>query len=379
MKPKILHILRGNERGGSSSVIFNLVKKLDDIGYHVTLLFLKKTQLCEKAVSIGIIVKVIDKNDGIDLKLPWRLSAFLKEEKFDLIHTHSIGSNFYGRIAKLLVGKIPLVTTVHGDTLKNLKAAFKSNLVSYLIHYIDFRMAILSEKILVVSNLLGKKLIAKGLSRNKVIVIHNGIDLEAFEKKGTRGYLKELKREFRIRKDEKIVGSVGRLIALKNYELFLKAAKDIVEFNKNVKFLIIGDGKQEKKLKKMAFDLKLNNKIIFAGWRTDLTYLYHLMNLFVLSSKSEGLPITILEAMASRKPVVATDVGGISEAVQHGKSGLLVPSDDHIALSSALKCLLNDPNRCQFMGEEGRRIVEQKFTIEKMAAETADVYSGLIS
>jgi len=379
MKPKILHILRGNERGGSSSVIFNLVKKLHDTGYHVTLLFLKKNQLCENAANIGIIVKVIEKNDGIDLKLPWRLYTFLKEEKFDLIHTHSIGSNFYGRIAKLLVGKIPLVTTVHGDTLNNLKGAFKVHLISYLIHYIDFWMAILSDKILVVSNLLSEKLIAKGFSKNKVIVIHNGIDIEAFDKKGTEDYLEGLKREFRIRKDEKIIGSVGRLIAVKNYELFLKAARDIVEVNKNVKFLIIGDGKQEKKLKKMAFELELNDNIIFGGWRTDLAYLYRLMNLFVLSSKSEGLPISILEAMASKMPVVSTNVGGISEAVQHGISGLLVPSDDRKALSSGIECLLNDPTRCHFMGEEGRRIVEQKFTIETMAADTADVYAGLIS
>lgn len=360
-------------------MVFSLIKELQKIGYEVTLLILRKNILYSNAYKQGIKVQVIRKKNGLDIQLLWRLYRYLKKEKFDIIHTHSIGSNFYGRIAKLLKWKTRLVTTVHGDTLSNLSGAFKIYLVIYFVHYIDLWMAIISDKVFSVSNNLREKLISKGLSRNKVIVIHNGINLEVLDKSTSIGNQEKLKKEFGIKNGEKIIGTVGRLIPVKNYKLLLKAAKDISQAEKKTKVLIVGDGKEENELKKLVIELKLKDNIIFTGWRTDLAHLYGIMNIFILSSKSEGLPITILEAMACKKPVVATNVGGITEAVRHGKSGLLVPSDDYIALASSIKSLLNDPNRCHAMGEEGRQIVEKKFTIEKMAANTAGVYSGLIS
>lgn len=192
-----------------------------------------------------------------------------------------------------------------------------------------------------------------------------------------------------------IILNIARLIASKGVDVFLKAAavltekvacKEVsrVEIPQNPSqpviqplFLIAGDGPKKAMLKKMARQLGIEKNVEFLGFRNDIYELIDCSDIVVLSSRSEGLGISILEALALEKPVVATNVGGISEIVDHRKTGLLVPSDDPEALAEAMLYFINNPQEAKVMAEKGCRMVFEKFTIETMIDNLQELFLNL--
>jgi glycosyltransferase involved in cell wall biosynthesis len=330
-------------------------------------------------MRLGLNAAVLSKKPGLRPHPILELRGFIKKGAYQLVHTHSIGSNFYGRLARIFCKRVRLATTVHADTISTLEGALGSRTLASLIHRLDLLMAALSDRVLMVSQVLGEKLINRGLDREKIVIVRSGIDLPRLEVQSPSN-LQSLRSSLGIGSQERLVGTVGRLTPVKKHSLFLRAAREIVQ-NKDipVKFLIVGDGPLRRDLEDMAIRLRIRDRVIFTGWREDLEQLYPLMDIFVLSSEMEGLPITLLEAMAYKRPVVATCVGEIPRVIQDGQSGLLVPNGDSRAMSSALLELLDDSQRCFRMGEIGRKIVEEQFTLERMYREVEKVYLDLLS
>ena len=164
-------------------------------------------------------------------------------------------------------------------------------------------------------------LLKSGISK-KISLIENGVNLERFQVNGNG---ENLRKEFGIDMTHKIIGSVGRLTEEKGHTYFLKAAKKILDLNNNCFFMIIGDGELRKKLEDEAKDLGINKRIIFTGKRTDIPELLSVMDIFVLPSLTEGQPMALLEAMAAKKPVIATTVGDIPKILKNGELGILAP------------------------------------------------------
>ncbi|MFA6142747.1 MAG: glycosyltransferase family 4 protein, partial [Candidatus Omnitrophota bacterium] len=213
----------------------------------------------------------------------------------------------------------------------------------------------------------------------KSVVIPLGFELGNFlnceKKKGL------FRKRLGIEEDLLLVGIVGRLVPIKNHRMFLDAARQIKDANPGikVKFIVVGDGELRAKLEKYAEDLGLAGSIVFTGWVKDLAEIYTDLDVVVLSSFNEGTPVSLIEAMASGKPVVSTDVGGVRDVVEDGKSGFLVEAGDTAGFSSKIAMLLKNPGMRASSGAEGRKTVARKYTKERLVRDIEGLYTDLVS
>jgi len=174
------------------------------------------------------------------------------------------------------------------------------------------------------------------------------------------------------------VGTIGRLSWYKGFDCFLEAAAKVSTAYPDVQFLIVGDGEIRKELERLAMNLGIASQTIFTGFRPDSLEILALMDVFVLPSPHEAMPYTVLEAMASAKPVIAIEGTGAQDAVQEGETGLLVPPRDPEALAAAIMALLRDKAKSQAMGLAGRKVVESRFTLAQMIRQTEKLYTTLL-
>ena len=216
-----------------------------------------------------------------------------------------------------------------------------------------------------------------GRKREAIKVIYNGVpELRAGEK--MIGKVKdELEQNFNIDFRFPIVGTVGKLIGDKGLEYFIQSIPFILKKRAGVQFLIIGEGERKGDLMKLAREMKVSQNTFFIGEKDDIVPYLELMNIFVLSSLSEGMPVSILEALSLARPVVATRVGGVPELIEDGVNGLLIESQSPPALASAVTLLLDDKALANRLGLKGREVVRNQFTVERMVKEVEKVFLEL--
>jgi glycosyltransferase involved in cell wall biosynthesis len=223
-----------------------------------------------------------------------------------------------------------------------------------------------------VTDMLVKKV---GIPRNKTVTINNAIDLSSFDYNQN---CSDLRKTFGIPDSHKIVGVVGRLEPQKGHIFFIQAAHEILSQCSNISFLIVGDGILKQKLVGMTKEFNQERKIYFTGIRKDIPQLLSIIDIYVMPSLWEGLPLALLEAMAMKKPIVATRVGGIQDVVEDGKDALLVPPGDSNALAEKVIFLLKRPELCLTLGTNAREKVEKKYNAELMVKEYEETYGDIL-
>jgi len=243
--------------------------------------------------------------------------------------------------------------------------------MSYAVDNVVNRWAV--DRILTVSRELTEDF-TRRFGDRKVVGIHNGVDLARVVAAREAA---DLRRELGIAPDAIVIGTVGRLVPVKGLEPFLRAARLVRERRADLKVLIVGEGPSETRLHALSRDLTLEQNVLFLGHRADCYDLMALMDVFVLPSLSEGIPMALLEAMALSRPVVATRVGGIPEVIEHEVSGLLVDAGQDSALAGACLAMIDDRDRAQRLGIAARIRIEQAFTAQAMADRVAGLYCAL--
>ena len=223
-----------------------------------------------------------------------------------------------------------------------------------------------------IQNLLKKDL---KLLPQKIKLIYNGIDISRFEKKFAQ---EKLRKELNLSREDLILGNVGNLREVKDHHTLILSFSKVSPFFPQAKLLIIGEGELKPNLLNLRAELGLENKVLLLGHRDDIPSLLDLMDIFVLSSRLEGCSISILEAMASGKPVIATRVGGNPELVLEEKTGFLVPSAEPEKLAETIVQLLKDEKQRKKMGEEGKKRVKDKFSRESMVKNYEELYSQIL-
>ena len=297
-----------------------------------------------------------------------RCAKFIKQNKISIVHTHDFYTNIFGMFAAFLA-RVPVRIASKRETLSKTKSQL-------LIERQAFRAC---DKILANAEAVKRFLIETGISEKKIVTIYNGLDLERLTP------APNLKREEILRQhglpiDEKIqiVTIVANLRSdVKNHRMFLQAAKKVKESIGNIVFVLAGEGELTELLKSLAKDLGIEKDTYFIGRCAQVAELLSVSDVCVLSSKSEGFSNSILEYMSAAKPVVATDVGGASEAIIEGETGFLIKSDDDEALANRLIELLENPEKATEMGGRGRERVEKNFSLEAQLAKTLELYNGL--
>lgn len=367
----VLRIVPSMEIGGMERTLLSLLPRLDKNKYKVFVCCLyRKDVLAEEMEKLGIPVFCLNMKAKLDLNLKYltgivKLISLIRKNNIKIVHAHIYKASTPGRIAAILAG-VPIVI-LHKHNL-----SFKENEIR-----MDRFLSKFTDKIIAVSESVRDSYIREvGVPQQKVTVIYNGIDIESFDKKVN---VAKIRKELGIPSNYKVIGTVGRLKKVKGHIYFLKAAQIIKKEAKNIKFLIVGGGSLLKKLKEQCSRLGLMNDVIFTREQKDINKFLSIMDIFVLSSLSEGFGVSILEAMAETKPVVVTSVGGAPEIIKDGINGFLVPPRSENLMAEKVLSILNNKETASKIAQKARETVINKFTVEKMLEETESLYSNLIN
>ncbi|MCW4029671.1 MAG: glycosyltransferase family 4 protein [Candidatus Bathyarchaeota archaeon] len=292
------------------------------------------------------------------------LKKAIKTYKIDVIHAQGVLGAFEAYFAiKSARKKVAVVTSVHFVPMANSSNRFKwSTFVSILNHCTDL--------VLPVSSFTGDALITHGLKPKKLIVLHNTLDLKTFDK-ATSEPSPVKKTDFGIN-----IVCVGNLSPIKGQEYLLLAAEKILKSRKAT-FYLVGSGASEESLKKLALNLKIANNVVFTGrisWPNVYSVLVNLADICVLPSVTENFPFYILECMAAGKPIVATNVGGVAEAITDGSTGLLVQPKNPDELAEKISSLIDDAELREKLGSSARIYLERNFDIPIYLQKITEIY-----
>lgn len=371
-KIKILMLIDDASMGGGQQHLLWLAQKIDKSKFEIEVACEENGYLVDELRKNNIKVHRLDISNSLSVKSLISTYRLLKKVSADILHTHGGTAGFYGRLASIISYKGVVVHTYHGIHYLN----FDKNLLGRIYKLIDkFLLRITDCTICVAQKDFEIGLKAGIVKKENSIVIHNGVDVEKFSLTNKNSDFKiNLKKE----NESIIIGSVGRLHHQKGYEYLISGSKAVLEKFPNVKFVLIGDGELRNSLESLAKNKGVYNSYSFVGNRKEIPELLAQMDIFVLPSLWEGLPLVILEAMAAKKPIVATDVNGIVEIIESGKEGLLVPPKNSTALSSALIRLLEDNELCKVLASNAYEKVAHDFNISKMINKTENLYQKLL-
>ncbi len=297
-----------------------------------------------------------------------RLCAkFIKKNNISVVHTHDFYTNIFG-MAAAFYARVPVRIASKRETQSKTGKQM-------LLERQAFRLA---HKILANADAVKNFLVETGVPKEKIVTIYNGLDLERLTPSADLER-EEVLAEFNLPTDFQFVTIVANLRSdVKNHRMFLRAAKKVSEKIEKIGFILAGEGELTEELKQFARKLTIENHTFFIGRCDKVAEILSVSDVCVLSSKSEGFSNSILEYMSASKPVVATNVGGASEAVDEGETGFLVESDDDEALANRLIELLENPEKAGIMGENGRNRVEENFSLSAQLEKTLELYESLL-
>jgi len=293
--------------------------------------------------------------DAVTLIKLWGL---MRRYRPHIVHTHTAKAGAVGRVAARLAGVPVVLHTFHGHTFRGYWGAFGSRMAVVT----ERALAHLADRLIAVSARVRDELIEFGIAPpEKIISIPLGLDLAPFAQvKRTPG-------------GAPVVGIVGRLAPIKNHALFLETARRMIADGFPGRFMVVGDGELRGELEKSAADL--GDRITFTGWRRDLPEVYLQLSVVVNTSLNEGTPVALIEAMAAGVPVVATDVGGVSDVVRHSETGWLAPSGDAAALAESVKAALRAGEP---IAARARTEALERFSQQRLFKEMEKVYDSLM-
>src|SRR3989338_1390540 len=308
-----------------------------------------------------------------DIKALIKLAIFLKKEKFDIVHCHTSKGGFIGRLAAKLAGAKIIIYSPHGDIFEG----YFCKLATDFFILLEKFAARFTDKIINLTKIEIERFLEHGIgTRHQLKQIYNGINIKYYERAMTSNLKK--RDEFGLGKDDFVCATVGRLVPVKGHTYLIKAIQKVVKVIPEAKFLFVGDGELKSKLSEEIKSYDLQRNIFLLGARNDIATILSCINVFLLPSLNEGFGMALIEAMAARKPVIATNVGGVPEVIINGTTGILVPSKDPEAFSSAIIKLYNNPEMSLEMGLAGYSSARNLFDIKTTVREFEDLYSKLI-
>ena len=358
---RICHVMSADLWAGAEVQLATTAAYLvEQPGVSMTAVLFNDGPLADRLRELGIPVAIIDETTTSALGILRHLTRFFRDHEIDVVHTHRYKDSVLGTLAAKFAGVPHVVRTVHG--LREPMTGW-DRLKFRLYEALD-RMTLLcfADLVIAVSMRMADTLRASGYRPTSVTHIHNGVDLGAIVPTRTT---EAVRRELGIDPHALVIGAAGRLSPVKGHAGLLRAARLVLERRPDARFLIVGGGPMHAELLDQAAKLGIAGACVFSGPRHDVHDLIAAMDIFVLPSLAEGIPMALLEAMALGKPVAATAVGGVPEVIQDRVTGMLVPPDDERALADACLQLTADREWASTVGARGRRLVEERFSHER--------------
>ncbi|WNC72545.1 glycosyltransferase [Thalassotalea psychrophila] len=364
---KILHVTFDMCIGGTEQVIKNIIQGCDNSQFEMAILCIESPlgPFAKELQENGITIFELNRKPGFDVNLIFRIRDIIKNHNFNLLHCHQYSPWVYGACAAILT-KSQVIFTEHGRFYPE-KSSFKRKLVNPLLN-------IITAQITAISNATKQALVVhEGIREKNIKVIYNGIKPIKVDSANA----KALRQSLKIDDKQTVLGTVARLDPIKNHIMMLKAFSQLLKTHPNTILLIVGDGEEKANLTKLSRQLKINNKVFFTGYIEQPNDHIGIMDIFLLSSYSEGTPITLLEALSIGKPCVVTDVGGNPEIIHHDINGLICASNDHINFAESICAIVDDPDKYSKYSTLGKERFKRSFSIKTMADAYEYFYSNI--
>lgn len=364
----ITHVVENLNRGGLERVVLDLVKLQQQQGHHCQVICLfERGTLAHELDAAGIPVHACGKRRGFDLKALSRVRRLIRAHHTDVLHSHNAVAHYLAVLASLGLGVAKLINTRHGmggmQRWNRAEILYRASLAR-------------TDAVAMVCEAACNGAIEHGLvPRRKLRVVPNGLRVQEFTVAAPAAR-ERLRQALALSPQTRLVGTVGRLNWAKDQANLIRAFRRVHDQQADSALLLVGDGLLRPELEACARDEGLADAVHFLGDRSDVRELLQGLDVFVLSSVSEGYSMALLEASATALPIVATDVGGNREIVQHGVTGRIVPARDADALAQAILDLLRDPQRAASCGAAARAMMETRGSLEAMAARYAALYES---
>ena len=362
-KVRVVEVMATGTNGGAQEHVFNLVNRLDLGFYDVSIMSLSPGSAVRKLQRHGFEVTVIDEPD--DVIATATLAAHLADARPDVVHNHMYRAEVVGTKAAIALGTAGhrrpwVISTVHSSRVRSCEDQEQLR-----------RLTPSMDRLVVVSNAIDRKVVEEGRLGAERVLIYNGVDLERYDHQEPCCTLRD---EYAMEPDAGIVGVVGRLELEKGHPTLLEAWPMVLERVPGAYLLIVGEGSRQDLLRQIAREQGIERHVIFTGRRDDIPAVTAALDVAVLPSYREAQGLTILEAMAMSRPVVASNVGGIPEMVQDGVTGLLVPPHDPPALAAAIARLLTNHQLADMLARAGHDLVHDRFCIQIMVNAVQALY-----
>jgi sugar transferase (PEP-CTERM/EpsH1 system associated) len=371
---KVAHVVLTLDCGGLERIVLDLIREGRTLGQQVSVICLERPgALAGQVEALGSCVFCLHKRPGIRLDTIDRFESALRELRPDVLHTHQSGALFYAGPAARRAGVPILVHTEHGNHFQHDHAGVLARLRRSWLFWIAARHA--ARYFCVTQDIADELASRRIVPRCKLEVIPNGIDTDIFHRTGARG---EIRQALGIASDAPVVGTVGRLNEVKRQDALIRAFARVRAQIPGAHLVLVGDGPMRDGLQTLAQDLKLDASVHFAGYQSHPERYLQAMDVFALTSRTEGMPLSILEAWAAGLPVLSSAVGGIPDLIDHGRNGLLFSAGDEVALTDLLADLIRDSQRARRLGEEGRREVVVRYSLRRMATDYQQHYWQLL-
>jgi glycosyltransferase involved in cell wall biosynthesis len=360
---RVVEVMATGTNGGAQEHVYNLVNRLDRDFYDVSVVSLSPGSAVRRLQRAGFHVTVIDAAD--DAIATAALTAHLADIRPDVIHNHMYRAEVVGTKAAIALGEAGhrrpwVVSTVHSSRIRSPEDQAELR-----------RLTPDMDHLVVVSRAIDEKVVAEGRTGAPRTLIYNGVDLERYDHQEPCCTLRE---EYGMDADAEIVGVVGRLELEKGHPTLLEAWPLVLAEMPCAYLVIVGEGSRQEALHQIAREQGVERHVIFTGRRDDIPAITAALDVAVLPSYREAQGLTILEAMALGRPVVASNVGGIPEMIEDGVTGLLVPPHDPPALASAIVRLLGDHQLADMLGRAGHDQVHERFCIQLMVNAVQALY-----
>ena len=311
-------------------------------------------------------------NPRLDAQALLRVRSLITTLRPAIIHTHMAKAGTVGRLAALSTTNRPItIHTFHGHVLEG----YFSDLTSRTFREAERLVAHRTDMLLAVSPQVRDELLSLGIGReDRFRVLPLGLDLDRFAIK-SRPAGTDLRDELGIAPGTPLVGIVGRLVAIKDHATAFQAISAL----DGVHLAVIGDGELKSELEELAIELGIADRVHFTGWHPDVAQAISWLDVVLLTSRNEGTPVSLIEAAAAGRAVVATDVGGVRHVVEHGVTGIIVKPGDPRASAAAISSLLADPQTRQAMGQAGRTRSLSRFGKDQLISNISSLYEELLA
>jgi glycosyltransferase involved in cell wall biosynthesis len=365
-----LRVVRGSG-GGPEKTIFLSAEMIDKEKFSTVVVYIG--QKGDKAFGVtkkaeGRDVKYIElwERGRFDWRIIRKLLQIIKEYSIDIVHGHDYKSDVIGRVLRIFT-PVKLISTVHGWVGNNSKERF--------YNYVDRKVLKKYDKVIAVNKPIMDLLVQKKVNPRKVELIHNAILVEDY---APQSEVKDLRSELKIPDSAPVLGFVGRISEEKDLPLLFMAVKKSLPDFTDLKVLISGDGPLIDKLKDYCNKIGIGEQVFFLGQVQDIKRVYLTMDVFILTSKTEGIPNVILEAMAMRVPVISTNVGGVGEIIRHNTDGVLIQAGDIAGLCHYFSKMLKENDYRNNVVNEAYKRVSENFGFSARLKRIEEIYKELM-